>query len=197
MIKEKSMLRMVMIVFMMAVGGSALAATESYTIDPKHTFPNFTINHLGFSTMHGRFGKTSGKLMLDRETMTGAVDVVIDAASVDTGFEKRNDHLRSPDFLNVGEFPTITYKADKVKLNKDGTGKVKGDLTLAGVTKPVTLNVEHMQCATHPFDPSKKKFVCGFDASATIKRSDFGVSYGLPGIGDDMQLSFEVEAERD
>jgi len=180
----------------MTVAGVASAARESYTIDPNHTFPNFTINHLGYSTMHGRFGKTSGKLTLDRETMTGSVEVVIDAASVDTGFHKRDDHLRSPDFLNVGEFPTITYKADKVKLNKDGTGTVQGKLTLAGVTKPVTLTVDRMHCATHPFDPSKKKFVCGFDASAMIKRSDFGVSYGLPGIGDEMQLSFELEAER-
>jgi len=191
------MLRMVMIVLMTAVAGTALAASESYTIDPNHTFPNFTINHLGYSTMHGRFGKTSGKLTLDRDAMMGSVEVVIDAASVDTGFGKRDDHLRSPDFLNVGEFPTITYKASNVKLNKDGTGKVNGKLTLAGVTKPVTLDVDRMHCATHPFDPSKMKFVCGFDASATIKRSDFGVSYGLPGIGDEMQLSFELEAQRD
>ena len=191
------MSRMVMLVLMMAVAGVALAASESYTIDPNHTYPNFTINHLGFSTMHGRFGKTSGKLTLDRDTMTGSVDVTIDASSVDTGFQKRNDHLRSPDFLNVGEFPTITYKADNVKLNKDGTGMVNGKLTLAGVTKIVPLKVDRMNCATHPFDPSKKKFVCGFDASATIKRSDFGVNYGLPAISDEMQLSFELEAERD
>ena len=181
---------------MLLVGGSAFAAAESYTLDPNHTYPNFTINHLGFSKMHGRFGSTSGKMTLDRETMTGSIEVTIDAASIDTGFGKRNDHLRSPDFLNVGEFPTITYRADNVKLNKDGTGDVHGKLTLAGVTKDVTLHVDHMNCATHPFDPSKKKFVCGFNATATIMRSDFGVKYGLPAIGDEMQLEFEVEAER-
>jgi polyisoprenoid-binding protein YceI len=189
--------KILMLVILMAVSGAALAAKETYTLDPNHTYPNFTINHLGYSTMHGRFGKTSGKLTLDRSTMTGSVEVIIDAASVDTGMQKRDDHLRSPDFLNAGEFPEITYKADNVKLNKDGTGDINGKLTLAGVTKSVTLTVKNMNCATHPFDPSKQKFVCGFDASATIMRSDFGVKYGLPAISDEMQLSFEVEAQRD
>jgi len=191
------MRRVTLLAMLLLISGAATAATESYTIDPNHTYPNFTINHLGYSTMHGRFGSTSGKLTLDRSSMTGSVDITIDAASVDTGMKKRDDHLRSPDFLNVGEFPSITYKADKAKLNKDGTGKVVGKLTLAGVSKDVTLNVKSMNCATHPFDPSKQKFVCGFDATATIMRSDFGVKYGLPGIGDEMQLSFELEAVRD
>ncbi|NIR94996.1 MAG: polyisoprenoid-binding protein, partial [Gammaproteobacteria bacterium] len=141
---------------------SAHAATENYTIDPFHTYPNFTIDHLGYSTMYGRFGKTSGSFRLDRDRMTGSVDIRIDAASVDTGMKKRDDHLRSPDFLNVAEFPDITYSAKNVKLKKNGTGKVKGTLTMMGVSKPVTLEVTHMHCATHPFDPTKKKFVCGF-----------------------------------
>ena len=184
-------------VILLLVGTAAQAAKESYTIDPNHTYPNFTINHLGFSTMHGRFDKTTGRLALDRAGMTGALDISIDATSVSTGMKKRDDHLRGPDFLNSGEFPTITYKAGRVKLNKDGTGQVNGQLTLAGVMRDVTLTVNAMHCATHPFDPSKKKFVCGFDASAVIKRSDFGIKYGLPAIGDEMQLSFEVEAVRD
>jgi len=182
---------------MLFVAGNAFAAVENYTLDPKHTYPNFTINHLGYSKMHGRFESTSGKMTLDRDTMTGSVEVTIDAASIDTGFGKRNDHLRSPDFLNAGEFATITYKADNVKLGKDGTGDVQGKLTIAGVTKDVTLHVDHMHCAVHPFDPAKKKFVCGFNATATIMRSDFGVKYGLPAISDEMQLEFEIEAQRD
>jgi polyisoprenoid-binding protein YceI len=79
----------------------SVMAAESFTIDPLHTFPNFTIDHLGFSTMHGRFGKTSGKLTVDEAKHSGSVEVVIDAASVDTGYIKRDDHLRSPDFLNA------------------------------------------------------------------------------------------------
>ena len=168
---------------------SSLAA-DSYTIDPAHTFPNFTINHLGFSTMHGRFNKTSGKLTIDQAKGTGSVDITIDAASIDTGFEKRNEHLRSPDFLNAAESPEITYKSTKVTINGD-KATVEGNLTIMGTTKPVTLNVVRFKCGVHPMN---KKDVCGFDATAMIKRSDFGVKYGLPAIGDEMQLSFEVEA---
>lgn len=182
---------------LLIVSMGAHAAKESYTIDAHHTYPNFTINHLGFSTMHGRFDKTSGQLTFDRSTMTGSIDIVIDATSVSTGMKKRDDHLRGPDFLNSGEYPLITFQASDVKLNENGAGPVQGTLTLAGVSKPVTLMVKNMHCGLHPFDPKKKKFVCGFNATATIMRSDFGVKYGLPAIGDEMQLSFEVEAIRD
>jgi polyisoprenoid-binding protein YceI len=168
-------------------------ATEKYTIDPNHTFPNFEINHLGFSTMHGRFGKTSGTMTIDWEKNTGSVDVTIDAASVDTGFGKRDEHLRGPDFLNSAEFPEITYKSTSVAI-KGKTATVEGNLTIAGTTKPVTLNVKSINCADHPFQ--KGVHVCGFDAEAKIKRSDFGVTYGSPGIGDEMKLVFEVEAKR-
>lgn len=168
---------------------SAMAA-DTYTIDPAHTYPHFAINHLGFSTMHGRFNKTSGTLTIDQAKGSGSVDIKIDAASIDTGFEKRNDHLRSPDFLNAAESPEITYKSTKVTINGD-KATVEGNLTIMGTSKPVTLNVTRFKCGTHPMN---KKDVCGFDATASIKRSDFGVKYGLPAIGDDMQLTFEVEA---
>jgi len=173
---------------------AAFAAPESYTIDPNHTFPHFAISHLGFSTMHGRFDKTQGKLVIDQEKKTGSVEVVIDATSVDTGFGKRDDHLRSPDFLNVAEFPEIKYKSTKVTLLDGDKANVEGELTLMGVTKPVTLDVHRVHCGVHPMN---KKDVCGFDATATIKRSDFGVNYALPAIGDEMKLTFEVEAVKE
>src|SRR3569832_976421 len=173
------------------------AAQETYTIDPLHTFPNFTNDHLGFSTMHGRIGKTTGKLTVDREKGTGSVDVKIDAASVITGFDKRDDHLRSPDFLNVIEFPEITYKSTKVTIKPDKTGVVEGNLTMAGVTKPVRLDVKRMNCAINPMDPKNEKFVCGIDATTKIKRSDFGVKFALPAVGDEMNIALEVEAIRD
>lgn len=184
-------------IVLIAVSGAAHAAAESYTIDPQHTFPNFKINHLGFSTMYGRFGETSGTLTIDRENDTGSVNVVIDAASIDTGFKKRDDHLRSPDFLNVVEFPEITYRSTKVALHDDDSATVEGNLTIQGVSKPVRLNVSSINCAVHPMDPKKEKFVCGFDASAKINRSDFGIDYALPAIGDEMEIMLEVEAERD
>lgn len=180
----------------------AAMAADAYTIDPHHTFPNFTISHSGFSTMHGRFGKTSGKLTLDPAKHTGSVDVVIDAASVNTGFVKRDDHLRSPDFLNAAEFPDITYKSSKVTINgdpskDDATATVDGTLTISGVSKPVALKVTRMHCGINPMDPKKEQYRCGFDAETKIKRSDFGIKFGLPGIGDEMNIALEVEAVRD
>lgn len=173
------------------VSTNSMAA--SYTIDPAHTYPNFTINHLGFSTLHGRFGKTSGKLSMDKAKGSGSVEVVIDVASVDTGFKKRDDHLRSPDFFNAVEFPEITFKSTKVTFKGNGA-TVVGDLTIKGVTKSVSLDVKSINCGVHPFS---KKQVCGFDASTQLKRSDFGVKYALPAVGDDVSLTLEVEAVKD
>lgn len=170
---------------------SSMAA--SYTIDPAHTYPNFTINHLGFSTLHGRFDKTSGKLSMDRDKGTGSVEVTIDVASVSTGFKKRNDHLRSPDFFNAVEFPEITFKSTKVTFQGKGA-TVVGDLTIKGVTKSVTLTVDSINCGVHPFS---KKEVCGFNATTQLKRSDYGVKYALPAVGDDISLTLEVEATKD
>lgn len=163
----------------------------SYEIDPAHTYPNFTVSHLGFSTMHGRFGKTKGTLEMDIDKGTGSVNIVIDTASINTGFKKRDDHLRSPDFFNAVEFPEITFKSTKATFTGKTKAKIDGKLTIKGVTKPVSLNVTHIKCGPHPFN---KKQVCGFDANASIKRSDFGIKYGLPGIGDFVKLNFEVEA---
>lgn len=170
---------------------SVFAQAADYDIDPTHTYPNFEISHLGFSTMHGRFDSTKGSLMLDAKAKKASVNITIDANSVSTGFKKRDDHLRGPDFLNVKENPNITFKSTKVKFKGDKPSMVTGDLTIAGVTKSVTLTVTAMNCGKHPFN---KKDVCGFDAETTIKRSDFGVKYGLPAIGDEMKLILEVEA---
>jgi len=172
--------------------GTAYAA--SYTIDPTHTYPNFTVSHLGYSTMHGQFAKTKGTLEYDKASGEGSVDIVIDAASIYTGFKKRDDHLRSPDFFNVVEFPEITFKSTSAKLGSTG-GKVTGDLTIMGVTKSITLDVSKVKCGKHPFNP-KLTEVCGFDATASLMRSDFGLKYGVPAIGDKITIELEVEAVR-
>ena len=163
---------------------SAFAA-DSYTVDPLHTFPRFRINHLGFSTMQGRFDKTSGKVTLDRAAKTG---------SVNTGFYKRDDHLKSPDFFNAAEYPTITYKSTAIRFKGDTPSSVEGNLTIAGVTRPVTFTIDAFNCGANPMN---KKEECGADASAAIKRSDFGVKYGVPNIGDDVKLILEIEAIKD
>jgi polyisoprenoid-binding protein YceI len=169
---------------------SAGANAATYDIDPSHTYPNFTIDHLGFSTTFGRFGKTTGTIELDLKAKTGSVNVVIDAASVDTGFKKRDDHLRSPDFFNVVEYPEITFKSTAVKFTSDRTARVTGDLTIMGTTKSVVLMVDSIHCGKHPFN---KKDICGFDATTQIKRSDFGVNYALPAVGDDVAIMLQAE----
>ena len=172
---------------------SAVAA-DSYTVDPLHTFPRFRINHLGFSTMQGRFDKTTGKVTLDRAAKTGSVELAIETASVDTGFVKRDDHLKSPDFFNAAEYPTITYRSTAIRFKGDTPSSVEGNLTMAGVTRPVTFTIDAFNCGTNPMN---KKEECGADASADIKRSDFGVKYGVPNIGDDVKLILEIEAVKD
>lgn len=169
---------------------SALAA-DSYTIDPAHTYPHFSISHLGFSTMQGRFDKTSGSVTLDRAAKTGSVEIAIEAASLSTGFAKRDEHLRGPDFFNAAEFPAISYKSTAVHFKGDAPASVDGNLTILGVSKPVTLKIDAFNCGTNPMS---KKDTCGAAASAQIKRSDFGVKYGLPAVGDDVKLVFEIEA---
>ena len=173
---------------------SVPAATETYTIDPTHTYPHFAVSHLGFSTMRGRFDKSSGKLTIDRAAKVGSVEITIETASLSTGLKKRDAHLRSPDFFNTAEFPKATYKSTAVKFNGDTPTTVEGNLTLLGVTKPVTLTITAFKCGKNPMN---QKAMCGIDATANMKRSNFGMNYALPGVGDNLKLTIEVEAYRD
>ena len=164
---------------------------DSYTVDPSHTYVSFAINHLGFSTMRGKFDQQAGSLEYDPATKVAAVTIEIDAGSIDTGHTKRDQHLSSPDFLNVAENPTIIFKSTEAGWSGDKLDSVTGDLTILGVSKPVTLKINSINCGEHPFS---KKQVCGFDAEASIKRSDFGVNYGIPAIGEVLDLQLELEA---
>ena len=171
---------------------SAIAyAADSYTIDPGHTYPSFEADHMGISVLRGKFNKTSGTVTLDRAAKTGTIDIAIDPSSLDFGHEKLNVHAKGPDMFDVAKFPTVTYKAKSIKFNGDVPASVDGELTLHGVTKPVTLTINKFKCITHPM---LKKEVCGADATAEFKRSDFGISYGLPLLAPEVKLSIEVEA---
>jgi polyisoprenoid-binding protein YceI len=180
--------------FITAAFALPAAAADSYSVDPSHTYPNFEINHLGFSTMHGRFGTTTGKIVLDPAAKGGSIDITIDATSIDTGHAKRDTHLKSDEFFNVGKFPSLTYKAIKLKFNGDKLAGADGELTLLGVTKPVSLAVTAFNCGPHPMN---KKQMCGANATATIKRSEFGLSAYVPAVGDEVKISIEVEAVKD
>ncbi len=173
-----------------ATAGSAFAA-DTYTIDPRHTFPSFEADHMGISVWRGKFTNTSGKVVVDRAAKTGTVDIVIDAKSIDFGLGAMNDHARKEEMFNVEKFPQITYKGKSMKFNGDQLVAVEGDLTLLGVTKPVTLNVKSFKCIMHPM---LKKEVCGADAYAEFKRTDFGLNYGTPRFSPDVKLAIQVEA---
>ena len=172
----------------------AIAEVESYTVDPRHTFPSFEIGHGGYSFQRGRFNKTTGKITLDTQAKKGSADIAIDATSVSTGVEKLEEHIRSDDFLKTAANPQILFKSSQFVFEGEALRQAIGELTMAGVTRPVTLDVTHFHCAPHPM--SKRK-VCGAELAAKIKRSDFGIKYGLPALADDMTLRIGVEAIKD
>jgi len=177
-----------------AVVAAPAFAAESYTIDPRHTLPMYEIDHFGWSTQRGRFKSVNGKIVLDRAAKTGTVDVVIDVASVDSGVDKLDEHLRSEDFFNVARYPTMTFKSKKIVFRGDKPASVPGELTLLGVTKPVTLTINAFHCAPNAF---AKKDACGADAVASLKRTDFGMTTMAPGLGDEVKLLISIEAFKD
>jgi polyisoprenoid-binding protein YceI len=180
--------------FMGASMTTGALAADSYTIDSRHTFPTFEINHLGFSTQRGRFNSTSGKITLAPAQNSGSIEVKIDTASIDMGLDAWDKHMRGEDFFNSEQFPALTFKSTKLTFDGDKLVSADGDLTLLGVTKPVTLDVKNFSCGTHPMN---KKPLCGADISTTIKRSDFGMTKYLPGISDIVYIEIPVEAFRD
>jgi polyisoprenoid-binding protein YceI len=168
--------------------GTALAAPETYTVDPTHTFPSFETDHMGLSIWRGKFNKSSGTIVYDKEGKAGTVDITIETTSVDTGQDTLNEHLNGERYLDTGKFPTATYKGKLVKFNGDSPTEVEGQFTLKGVTKPLTLKINKFGCKPHPMT---KKYTCGADVSASFNRDDFGV----PGMGaGETKLLISVEA---
>lgn len=174
-----------------AASASAFAAVDTYHIEPNHTYPSFEADHMGISVLRGKFTKTSGTIVLDRAGKTGALDITIDATSLDFGHEKLNTHAKTADMFDVAKFPTATYKSKSVNFKGDVPVSVDGELTLHGVTKPVTLAINKFKCIQHPM---LKREVCGADASAEFNRADFGIGYGLPRFAPEVKLAIEVEA---
>ncbi|TXH04546.1 MAG: polyisoprenoid-binding protein [Nevskiaceae bacterium] len=170
---------------------SATAAPVTYTLDSSHSFETFQYRHMGLSFVRGRFDKTSGTITLDQAAKTGSADIVIDVNSVNTGVPKLDEHLKGAEFFDTAKFPTITFKSSSFKFNGDTLASVSGDLTIHGVTKPVTLTVSSFVCTEHPF---KKVPACAANAEVTIKRSEFGVGNYVPVISDETRLEVGVEA---
>ena len=172
---------------------SSTVYAEDYTVDPRHTFPGFEVNHMGLSTQRGRFDATGGKITLDSAAKTGAVLIEIDAGSVNTGLKELEKHLKGEDLFNVGKNQKITFRSGNVEFEGDRPKAVHGELTLLGVTKPLTLAINSFNCRVHPMN---KKFVCGADASASFKRSEFGMGYAIPAVSDEVKLFIQIEAFR-
>ncbi len=177
------------------VAGGALAAPVTYNVDPGHTYPSFEADHMGgLSILRGKFNTSSGKITLDKEAKTGTVEVTVDTKSLDFGHDKLNAHAMGADMFDVEKYPTAVFKGKLSKFKGDAPAEVQGELTLHGVTKPVTLTINQFLCKQHPM---LKKEVCGADAEGTINRADFGISYGQQyGFKQDVKLRIEVEAVR-
>jgi polyisoprenoid-binding protein YceI len=195
------MLKQILTLALATLPLSAIAASDTYPIDPIHSSVNFTVDHLGLSLIHGHFTKFAGKFNIDRAAKAGSVEWSVDTASVDTGdpdkgsrARSRDDHLRSADFFNPAEFPKMTFKSTNVVFNGDTPTKVEGSLTLLGVTKPVSFVIERFKC-NPPTAAAKER--CGGHVVGTIKRSEFGMKYGIPNVGDDIALAIGFEGNKD
>jgi polyisoprenoid-binding protein YceI len=164
---------------------------QVYNIDPNHTYPSFEADHMGISVWRGKFNKTTGKVILDRATKTGALEIFIDATTIDFGHQKMNEHARGKQLFNADEYPVITYKGKSIRFEGDKPVAVEGDLTLLGVTRPVALTINKFKCITHPFF---KREVCGADVTAEFRRTDFGMTYGTPMFASEVKLAIQVEA---
>jgi polyisoprenoid-binding protein YceI len=167
-------------------------ASESYNIDAYHSSILFKVNHLGASNFYGRFNDVSGEVTFDdKNPEKSSVNITVNANSVDTNSKKRDDHLRSPDFFNSKQFPTITFKSKKVEKVNDKTFKVTGDLSLHGVTKTISFTFNKVGEGKNP----KGQKIMGGETSFTIKRSDFGMDYmqGPGMLGDDITLILSFE----
>jgi polyisoprenoid-binding protein YceI len=179
------------VAFIATISSSAFAEPETFVIDGTHTFPRFSYSHFGYSKQLSRFDKTSGKIVLDKEAKTGSVDVTIDMKSVDTGYDVFNGHIQGVDFFDTEKYPTATFKSTKVNFDGDKPSTVEGNLTIKGVTKPVTLTLSSFQLMPHRM---LKKDAIGANASTTVKRTDFNAGKYAPYVGDDVTIDIAVEA---
>ena len=181
-----------MLLLLALAAASASAASTTYNVDPDHTHPSFEVDHFGgLSTWRGTFKKSSGTVTIDTEAKTGTVDVLIDTASVDFAHDKLNEHVSSPEILDVAKYPTAEFKGKFAEFANGAPKSVAGVLTLHGISKPVTLTINSFKCIEHPM---LKKQVCGADASGSFSRADFGVNYGQQyGFKQDVLLRIQVE----
>jgi polyisoprenoid-binding protein YceI len=173
---------------------SVSAQPVTYRVDPVHSFVLFRVKHMNTAYAYGRFNSFSGTIVVnEQDPSKSSVEFEIDANSIDTGNSQRDDHLRSPDFFNVRQYPKITFKSTSIRRINANTFEVKGNLTIRGTTRPLTVRVTYVGKGRNP----RGQEIIGFETTFTIKRSEFGVSYGLNGgLSDEVRVTIAVEAVR-
>jgi polyisoprenoid-binding protein YceI len=174
----------------LAVATAAFSAPTTFTSDANHTFVRFSYNHLGFSTQESRFNKVNATVTYDPAAKSAAADVTIDAKSVDTGSDLFNGHIQGADYLDTAQFPTASFKSTSIKFDGDKPVSIKGNVTIKGVTKPVSLTVTSFKHGTN----MQKKDAIGADATGTVKRSDFNMGKAVPLVSDEVTLEIVIEA---
>lgn len=175
--------------------GSAFAETETYVLEKPHTQILFGTKHLGFTTSYGRFHNFDGGFTFDRDNPeSSSVEVTIQTASIDMGTKPWDDHMKNQDFFDVENFPTMTFKSKNIEMTGEKTANITGDLTLLDQTHPVTLSTVFNHSGEQPFDG---KYHAGFSATGSLKRTDWGIDYGVAGgVGDIVELIIEVDGIR-
>jgi polyisoprenoid-binding protein YceI len=175
-----------------ALAATAAAAPVTYILDPHHTYPSFATDHMGgLSVWRGKFTETSGQVVYDKQAKTGSIDVTVSTGSIDTGFAKLDEHVKSPEILDAAKYPTATYTGKFTQWNGDVPTEAQGTFTLHGVAKPLTLKIDSFKCKPSPMT---KKEVCGADATATFDRSDYGVDFG-GAYGFKMWVNLDIQVE--
>lgn len=188
------MLKRLVLVSLLSLSAFAAFAAGPYAIDGSHTQVQFTYSHFGFSNITGRFDKVEGDFQFDAaDPSQSSIAVSIPVSSLSTGVEKLDAHLLTADFFDAEKFPTATFKSTAVEAAGEGKLKVAGDLTIHGVTKPVVLDVTINKIGEHPM---AKVPAAGFDATTTIKRSEFGVGGYVPAVGDEVTLRITMETRQ-
>jgi len=180
-------------IFVAALVATPAVAQEVYVLDARHTSPMFEVTHIGFSQQRGIFGSTTGKVTIDRTAKKGMIDVSIAAASLVMAPSLQN-LVKGDEFLNVEKFPTMTYKSADLVFDGDNLVGANGEFTLLGVTKPVALKVTSFKCAPNPFN---KRPMCGGEATATLKRTDFGMKAALGAASDEIRIVIPFEAAKE
>ncbi|TAK85261.1 MAG: polyisoprenoid-binding protein [Aquabacterium sp.] len=171
--------------------GAACAAPADYVIDPSHTYPSFEADHMGISVWRGKFNQTAGKVTLDKAAGTGTLEVTVDIASVDFGMDLMNSKARSAELFDADKYPKATYKGKLAGFADGAPTRVEGELTLHGVTRPVSLKINRFKCIPHPMF---KRELCGADASGSFRRDEFGIDAGKP-YGFDMTVELRIQVE--